>query len=374
MNRTLHLAALCLLVAACGNRKFDIAINAGPAGADVARMAASEVRQSRAAKDKRVDVRIAAMRATARTEATPQLLAASLDSMLDDEHVGAVISRFLDQELLAKAQEMKQKRIPFLSTTPVPPGVVSGNGPGFSLVPGYAKQAAFLAQQASASDRIAIVHINDFYGNTLATELANALKARGLNIADIRKYDQSWDEPRMVALGTEMLHEKEPTLLFFIGRAPSLELVWQPFHEALKEIRVIGSDLVESTALYLNDEAKFTGLRYVRFFDPQSPNTRMKDLHDRYAMWIGRGEMTGEAVFVYDAMLLIGDALRSGARTHDEIIAYLASLGKSRPPFNGVGGLIAFGSDGECERKFELAEVTDRGIIPAKDAAPVAMR
>lgn len=360
------LPTLLLLVAACGNRQFDIGVNAGPGGADVARMASSEVRMSRPRIDKRVDVRIAAMRATARNEATPPMLAASLDSIIAEKHVGAVISRFLDQEVLALVPRMKSSGLPFLSTTPVPGGIVSGNGPGFSLVPGYHKQAAFLALQSTTSDKIAIVHIDDFYGNSLATELVKALKDRGQNVVEIKKYRQDWDEPRMVALGTILQKQIDPTLVYFIGRAPSLELVWQPFREAGGSSKVIGSDLVESTALYENQEAKFTGLRYVRFFDTKSQETRMKDLHDRYAMWIGRGEMTGEAVLVYDAMLMLGEALRSGARTHQDVVAYLTSLGKSRPPFKGVGGPISFGSDGEVDRKFELAEVHDRGIVVVK--------
>ncbi|HUP87795.1 MAG TPA: ABC transporter substrate-binding protein, partial [Longimicrobiales bacterium] len=204
--------ALVLLLAACGNRKFDIGVNAGAGGADVARMAASEVRMSRPAKDRRVDVRIAAMRPTARNEATPKQLGASLDTIIGDKHVNAIISRFVDQEVLALVPKMKSSGMPFLSTTAVPPGVVSGNGPGFSLVPGYAKQAVFLAHQAAATDKVAIVHIDDYYGNTLMTELVKALKDRGINVVAIKKFQQSWDEPRMVALGSVLQKEIDPKL------------------------------------------------------------------------------------------------------------------------------------------------------------------
>lgn len=89
----------------------------------------------------------------------------------------------------------------------------------------------------------------------------------------------------------------------------------------------------------------------------------MKDLNYRYWMWISRGEMTGEAVMVYDAMMAVRAALESGARTRAEIVRYLASLGRQRPPFDGVGGNLAFGDDGAAERPFELAQVTSRGIL-----------
>jgi ABC-type branched-subunit amino acid transport system substrate-binding protein len=357
--------ALVMLLAACGNSKLNIGINAGPAGADVARMASSEVRQSRAAKGKRVDVRVAAMKPMVAGSATPQMLATSLDSMIDDEKIPVVISRFLDKETVDEAHRFISKGMPFLATTPVPDGILSAKGPGFGLVPGYGKQAAFLAAQAKSDDKVAVVYLDDLYGNTMLQALTDALKARGLTVAAARKYEQSWDEPRMVALGTDLQTTTNPTLVYFLGRAPSLELVWQPFRDNNKSIRVLGSDLIESPAIYDNPDGRFTGLRYVRFFDTKSKEARMKDLHDRYAVWIGRGEMTGEMVMIYDAMLMTGEALRSGARTRAEIQQYFASLGRTRPPFNGVGGLISFGDDGTVDRKFILAEVTDRGIIVA---------
>ncbi|HEX6558818.1 MAG TPA: ABC transporter substrate-binding protein [Longimicrobiales bacterium] len=357
--------ALCALLAACGNKPFKIGINGGPGGADVARMAASEIRQSGAAKDRRVDIRIAAMRSMVQNAATPAMFHAALDSMSDDKNVGVVVSRFLDMETLQSAQTFKRKQLPFISTTPLPPGIASANGPGFSMVPSFNKQAAFLAEQARPDDKVAIVQIDDYYGTSLTNLLLTALQSRGIRKVDVRKYQQSWDEPRMVALGADVQQASDPTLVYFMGRAPSLELVWQRFREAAKGTRVIGSDLVESPAVYDNPEGRFTGLRYVRYFDPQSPDARMKDLHDRYAMWIGRGEMTGEAVLIYDAMMLTADALRSGARTHAEVAQYFASLGRSRPPFKGVGGLVAFNDDGEVDRKFELAEVTNTGVMNA---------
>jgi ABC-type branched-subunit amino acid transport system substrate-binding protein len=274
-----------------------------------------------------------------------------------------VVSRFLGQEALDAAQHYRTANVPFISVTPLPAGLASGNGPGFSLVPSFTKQADFMASQAVGEDRVAIVYINDAYGVTLSTALVAALKTRGLTPVDVRKYDQSWDEPRVVAVGTELARDKNPTLLYFIGRAPSLQLVWQPFRETAKEIRVIGSDLVESTALYTNPEGGFTGLKYVRYVDPQSTDARMKDLHDRYMMWISRGEMTSEAALVYDAMMMTADAMRAGARTRAQFREHFAALGRSRPPFNGVSGPIAFGDDGEVARPFHLAEVTFNGIV-----------
>jgi ABC-type branched-subunit amino acid transport system substrate-binding protein len=363
MVRRLLLLTLALTVTACSRPKVKVGLNVGAAGADVGAMAASAIRQSQAAKDRRFEVRVAAQRAVSSQQATPQMIKASLDSIGRDEKVAVVVSRFLDQEALDAAHQFKAERIPFLSVTPLPAGTATAQGPAFALVPGYDKQAQFMAEQAAKDDRVAIVHINDAYGVTLTNALTEALKARGIVPVDTRKYEQSWDEPRVMAVGRELDRDKHPTLLFFIGRAPSLQLVWQPFREGFKEIRVIGSDLVESTSLYVNPEAIFTGLKYVRYADPQSAEPRMKDLHDRYMMWISRGEMTSESALVYDAMMMTGEALRSGARTREQFQQYFASLGRTRPPFDGVTGPIAFTDGGAVARKFHLAEVTNQGVV-----------
>jgi len=357
---------LALALVACGDPKLKVGLNVGSAGADVGAMAASEIRQSQAAKDRRFEVRIAAQRAVSSQQASPEMLKAALDSLATDEKVAVVVSRFLGQEALDAARGYQKSLVPFISVTPLPPGISASNGPGFSLVPGFEKQAEFMASKAKPDDRVAIVYINDAYGVTLSNALSAALVKRGITLVDSRKYEQSWDEPRVVAVGTELNRDKNPTLLYFLGRAPSLQLVWQPFRETAKEIRVIGSDLVESTALYSNPEGGFTGLTYVRYADPQSAETRMKDLHDRYMMWISRGEMTSEAALVYDAMMLTGEALRSGARTRAQFREYYHSLGRTRAPFNGVTGPIAFDDAGEVARPFHLAEVTNTGIVAVK--------
>ncbi len=89
----------------------------------------------------------------------------------------------------------------------------------------------------------------------------------------------------------------------------------------------------------------------------------MKDLAVRYLLWIGSGQITSEGVLVHDAMVLMGEAVRAGARTRTQVRDYLRTLGRSRPAYSGVGGPIAFNEDGQVDRKLELAEVTTRGTV-----------
>jgi len=368
MSRKL-LVLLLAVAGGCSDKKLEVAVYDGLHGATIANMAASGVRQSQVAKDRRFDARSVAQRAIVRDSLSPEILTASLDSIVEDTLVVALLSRFYMQAAVAATSKMKEAGLPFLALHPVAPQLVGGGTTGFALVPDITKEAAFIAKQVGSGKRVALIHIDDTYGRDMAAALVNALTQAGSAPFLVRSYQQSWDEPRMVALGHDT-RSQGPEIMVFAGRSPSLVLVMQPFREAGEEIRVIATDLVESQTTYNNPDGSLAGVQFVRFLDPTSPDERMRNLQDRYTFWVGFGEITSEGVLVYDGMYLIGEAVRAGARTRAQVVAYLRSLGRTRPPFSGVSGLIAFGDDGQVQRKMELVEVQQRGVtIVATDSA-----
>lgn len=366
----LRRSALLLLLPlfACGDEKIEVGVYAGPHGATIASMTAKGLRTTGVARDRRFEARPVAQAIVTRNELTDEILTASFDSMAADTGVVALLTRFLTPGSLQAVQKLNAAKFPYIALTPVPPQLVGGSTWGFSLVPDYHKQSAFIAQQVGSGQRVAIAHINDAYGQGMAAALTAAVSQAGSTVVDVRKYEQAWDEPRMIALGHEA-RNKQPDVLLFAGRTPSLQLVVQPFREANENVRVIGTDLVESANLYHNSDAALTGVQFVRILDPLSEEPRMKDLALAYVLWIGSGQITTEGVLVHDAVKLIGEAVRAGARTRTEIRDYLNTLGRSRPPYSGVSGLISFGDDGQVDRKFELAEVRYRGVKAVTDSA-----
>lgn len=360
---------LLIAAGACGDPKLEVGVYAGMHGATIANMAASGVRQSQVAKDRRFAARPVAQHAIVRDSLTPEILKASLDSIVDDTLVVALLSRFYMPAAVEETSEFNRAGLPYIALHSVPPELTGGSTWGFSLVPDIRKQAAFIAKQVGSDKRVALIHIDDAYGRAVGAALAAALTQAGSAPTSVRAYQQSWDEPRMVALGHEA-REERPEVLVFAGRSPSLALVIQPFNEAGEEVRVLGTDLVESEAAYNNPDGSLAGVQFVRFINPRAEDERMRDLASRYVFWVGFGNITSEGVLTYDGMHLIGDAVRSGARTRAQIRAYLRSLGKTRPPFSGVGGLIAFGDDGQVLRPMELVEIQSRGVtVVATDSA-----
>lgn len=360
---------LLLAIAACGDPKIEVGVFAGLHGATIANMAASGVRQSQAAKDRRFAARPVAQHAIVGDSLTPEILTASLDSIADDTLVVALLSRFYLPAAVSATAKLNQAGIPYIALHSAQPELTGGSTWGFSLVPDINKQAAFLARQVGAGQRVALIHIDDAYGRSMGAALTAALTQAGHAPVRVQSYQQSWDEPRMVALGHEARGD-DPDVLVFAGRSPSLALVMQPFREAGAEVRVLGTDLVESEAAYNNPDASLAGVQFVRFVNPRSQDPRMVDLASRYVFWVGFGNITSEGVLTYDGMHLIGDAVRAGARTRAQVRAYLRSLGKTRPPYSGVGGLISFAEDGTVHRPMELVEIQTRGVtVVATDSA-----
>ncbi len=66
-------------------------------------------------------------------------------------------------------------------------------------------------------------------------------------------------------------------------------------------------------------------------------------------------ELTYGAVLAYDAVALVAEGLRRGARNRDELQRFLAHL--RRPGFPGVGGAVFFDGRGDADRPYLLAEV-----------------
>ena len=363
-----YLPVLLLALSACGDPKLEVGVYAGIHGGTVARMTAVELRSAKIADDVRVDTRLVAPRMVTRDSLTPAMLRTSLDSMTAEPEVIAMLTRLNWQSAVDATRNMTEKRFPYISLTTTSPELTGGDTWGFSLVPDFDKQAEFIAAQVGGGKRVAIAHINDAYGLGMAAALTDAFTRRGSPPVEVRKYEQAWDETRVLAVGHE-LRTKRPEVLVFAGRSPSLALVIQAFREGQDSIRVIGTDLAESFGLYNDADGTFNDVQFVRYFNPRSAAPRIKELWERYLIWIGVGEMTGETILVYDGMSLIGDAIKNGVRTREQLREYLNSLGKTRPPFDGVGGPIAF-ENGQVVRRMELAAVTPIGVVPvSRDSA-----
>ena len=359
--RYLLIVPLSLLSIACQKEPHRIGVWTGGTGANVAKMVESDVNFKGGVADRRLEVRLVARRAVARDSLTPAMLRASLDSMANDPSVLAVVTRMTDSITEGAAETFEKSNLPYLITTPVDENYARTHPHAFLLAPSTQSEADFLAEQglkrSEGRRKVAILHTREPHAVEQAEAITEALAKRGVKPAMTLSYAPDADEYNMTAKAHEIA-SVSPDILFFVGRSPSFMLLHSVIRNRVPGVQIYGSSLVESWHLYLNPQRIYTGLHFVRYADPMSPDTAMTRLRDRLTMWIGRDELNTEELIALDAERAVAAAMSDSAVTRAAMLEHLRT--KS---FEGVAGPLRFGANQRTPRTLYLAEVRDDSIV-----------
>jgi ABC-type branched-subunit amino acid transport system substrate-binding protein len=229
----------------------------------------------------------------------------------------------------------------------------------FRLVPTDDRQGAFLARHVASQlpdgGRVAILHVSDDYGRGLRSAVVEGLRSSAIAVVvDLPHVDGDPDEIDFGhAVGA--VQAASPDRILWLARAGTLNRFLGLLRAAGVEAPVIASDASASAVQFPNDDGRWNGVRYVDFVDINS-TTALRDFRSRYRARFG-GDVGGLEALHYDAMSLLLEGVRAGSRTGDELRAYLLSLGRERPSFKGITGLISFEPDGEVDRPYVMLEI-----------------
>jgi ABC-type branched-subunit amino acid transport system substrate-binding protein len=371
-KKSIAVVLIALALAACNREPYRLGVWQGPTGANLAKMAEQEINFNGGVAGRRLNARVVSMRDVSQNLLTPEILRASLDSIARDTMVLAVITRMTDSVTEAAARQFEELRVPYLISTPVDQSYVKSHPHAFLLVPTTQEQGEFLAEQALAEPAprtVAIMHVREQHAEALANAIKTALAARGIAVAFTTSFAQTADELNMTAKAKEVAAQK-PTIMYWIGRSPSLLLVHPIVRNAVPEVRFLSSELTESWHLYTNPQGVFTGVRFVRYMDPSSADSLVKGLRERLLMWIGRNELNNEVALTYDAIRGMAQVIRAGNTNRAAVLQYL----RSNPTLTAVNGPMRF-ADQRVSRPMELAEVQlDSVVTVATSAARHAAR
>ncbi len=287
---------------------------------------------------------------------------ASAEALAADRAILAVVGHAGSTTSLAAAQTYNQAHLPQLAPTTSAPVFALAGPYSFRLMPSDENQADFLARQVPPRSRVGIVYLNTDYGRGLRRALNASLALRGLAPVLEWSFNAPLDTLQIAVLLSEVAAGR-PDLLLWVGPPRWLALVLPSVRRDRAGLVVYGSEAVDADETYSTLHAALVGVRFVRFIDPENPGRRIQDLRAKYRAAAGM-ELTYDVVFAYDAVGLLAQALRDGARTREDLREYLMSLGRSRPPYPGVGGPIAFDSTRTALRPYNLAEVTAAGVKP----------
>jgi branched-chain amino acid transport system substrate-binding protein len=358
----LPLSGGLLALAACGPpAPLRLGVAMTPRGVAAARMAAADVNRAGGIDGRPLELVVREEGGDGHAKDA----VAVADDLARDPAVLGVVGHSTSGASLAAAQVYNAERLPHIAPAATSPRF-RGAGPySFRLVPDDVEQAAFLVRQAPGIRRAAIVRQNSDYGRSLSAEVRRRLDRAGVAVA----YEAplvARAEPGYFHSTARAVGEARPDVLFFLAGWPELD----PFADALRAeapaMRVLASDGVDDPRMYAADPARFPGVRFVRFLDPRALEAERPGFARRYRE--ATGNELSKSALAYDAVMLFAEALRAGARTREDVRAYLAATGRGRPPFRGVVGPVRFDSAGEVVRPYLLAEVTPRGVVAAAPA------
>jgi len=266
-----------------------------------------------------------------------------------------------------------------IAPTSTAPGFRNAGPYTFTMVPDDSRQAAFLADMIETlytPSRVVIIYVNDDYGRGLVTELREQLdRTRGLQI-DEYTYLEVPDtilptgriarsielSGKQFELAIDRMRDAPPDLLVWLGRPAALGDFRRLLPESLRGLPILGSDALDTPMLYDNEDHLFGGIRFVRMADPDVDTPEGSRLRQRFSAETNL-RLSTEALLTYDAVQMVVAALRSGARTREQVREKLAAVGLQDAPFQGVAGVVRFDSNGQADRAYQLMQAGDSGLV-----------
>lgn len=293
-------------------------------------------------------------------------------ALVDNPDIIAVVGHANSAASLAAAQIYNDAGTVQIAPTSTAPAFSKAGPYSFRMVPDDRQQAAFLVglmRADTALRRIAIGYTNDDYGRGLYALVSELLTGGRPEIVTENAHLVGGDSVRLAAFA-ERATKARAQLLLWLGRPPALRKLLASGRLGMP---VLGSDGLESGAIYTNENSIFTGVAFVRFLDPDMTRAGLAEFARTFSTR-AQAPITAEAVYTYDAVMLIAEGVRAGARSREAMLRFVNETGSRRPAFQGLGGPVAFDEDGDVERSYSVATVTNSGVRSVSALPPPALR
>lgn len=281
------------------------------------------------------------------------------NQLLAQRGLVGVVGHVTSGSSLAASQLYNDARVVQLSPTATAV-LYSNAGPySYRMVPPDDAQGRFLAnvleRDFAQGARVALLYVNDDYGRGLRTNLLEVLDTMRFPLVLELPHSEDDVRPGVVALAASSVRAAAPDVIVFLGSSTSLGPRLASLRDAVGDTPILASDAVSSWSRFEGDSIPWRGIRVVDFVDMNGTEA-LRTFAARYRERTGL-EATGPDALTYDAVRVILEAVHDGAATGEDVRAYLASLGRERPPYNGLTGALAFSDAGDPERLHVLLTI-----------------
>lgn len=345
-------AALALVVvvsaSACSGSRVAVGVSTSPIFLPAARMAFHDALASGP-----IEGLDTVLTSESSNQAIPALRRA--DSLVNIPGMVAVVGHSNSQASLAAAPVYDEHHVVELSPTSSASAFAGSCSYCFSLVPPDNLQGRFLAEHlrsmAPAGTRVAVLYVNDDYGRGLHAAFMADVDTTLFPVVLDMPHVQAPDLSRQISETADALRATRPGLIVWLARAWVLNHYIDAIRRVLPGVPILGADAV-GNGIGSPRNARWAGVSYVAFVDMGATKT-LRDFSTRLPREY-HTPASDAAALTYDAVSLVVAGLRSGARTGPEMRTFLVSLGRTRPPFQGITGPISFDAEGRVQRNYVI--------------------
>jgi len=295
--------------------------------------------------------------------------AISYAEWLADSGVAVVIGHSNSRGSVAAANIYQRRGIVQLAPIATSRALTRDDIAAFALVPDDSAEGAFMAafvDEGLGARRVALLYHHDDYGLGIRDGVAAELERRGIAVVDERFLAPSGVESGE-ALVERLLAAallKRPDAIVLGAREAETRLVAQSLRRRGRRLPVVASDASyvlppERAARTL---AAVDGVHIVRFWgaDRDAAGAAFaRRFEERYGFPPDQAE-----ALTYDAVMLVGAAIRGGARSAEDFRRYFSALGTELEPAAGLAGPYGFVRGRPREARMEITVVRGGRIVP----------
>ena len=268
----------------------------------------------------------------------------------DDPSVVAVVGHTGSRDALLGSVVYNARGIPQVVPNATSALLAQAGPWTFTLVPSDSVEGAFIADYALDSlqaKRIAVLYLGDEYGMGLRDGVRSALRRRGTDVADVSMIPTDWCLAQPAAaihssIIRAAMRRAQPDVVVVTTGSMSGWCVAELVHATNPDAWVLFGDGMDGARQIPDLPVKVVPerIRGVVFWTPG------QDSLNRAFIALVQKTLNGlpaaSHALQYDAFMLLSTAVREAGPNRLAIRRWLESLGRTREPWQGVTGPIAF--------------------------------
>jgi branched-chain amino acid transport system substrate-binding protein len=348
-----------LLLAGCGSQEpYRIAVVGGSGLPVAAELAVQDVNAAGGIAGRTLELAIV----DEPRDVQPRDAIAAAERLAADPSILAVIGHGGSGTSLAASQVYNARGVPQVAPTSSAPLFAQAGPWSFRLVASDEHQARFMARLVADMDsvrRVAVLYVNDDYGRALHAFLHPALRNANVDLVLESPFVKGPEFAASLDATIAAVKHARPDLLIWVGLIDELQVLRPRLRAELPALRVFGSDGVSFIGAFA-DLAPFEGDWVVSYTDVNADRQPLRRVAARFEPMSGRA-LTDGAALMYDAVGIVADAMRAGARDREAIRNHLETYARGKRTYAGVTGDIAFDANGDARPAYVLLEITRRG-------------